>query len=196
MTEKTYIPIPDMKDELFIELGDGSLWFPSRDNHEFYPEVIAASLSKLCRFTGHTRRFYSVAEHSVKVSYMVPPEFAFEGLMHDAHEMLTNDLSKPVKQYIGGSYEELEEKAEIEIRRHFGLSEEISPEVKLADVYACLIEGDELLVSRGKNWDYYAPYREMALEASRTNPYLRPSCWDPERGYDEFMRRFTELARQ
>ena len=132
-------------EQLYIELGDGTKWYPNRKGQEFYPKTVAAALSKLCRFTGHTREFYSVAEHSVKASYIVPEEFALEALMHDAHEMLVNDLAKPIKVFLRGAYEELVRKAEVELRRSFGLPDEEAAEVKLADIYMVVIEGYYLM---------------------------------------------------
>src|ERR1700674_199080 len=60
-------------------------------------EDIAHSLSLLCRFTGHVKQFYSVGEHSVRVSYLCPPEYQLWGLLHDAGECYAGDVNRPLK---------------------------------------------------------------------------------------------------
>jgi hypothetical protein len=93
---------------------------------------IAHGLAHLCRFTGHTRRFYSVAEHSVHVSYLVPEPLAVDALLHDAHEALIGDVSSPLKPLLP-DYQALESRVQEGIRRRFKVSIQTPQEVVRAD---------------------------------------------------------------
>lgn len=70
-------------------------------------ENIAHALSNLCRFGGHSREFYSVAQHSVRVARFVAPELMLEGLLHDSTEAFIQDLVRPIKHDLDG-YNSLE----------------------------------------------------------------------------------------
>lgn len=110
---------------------------------------IAHALSNICRFTGHVHRFYSVAEHSVLASYLVPPEDAFAALMHDAAEAVLGDVSKPLKSLLP-DYRRIEDRVERAIFAKFGLPTELPASVKIADRQmlgieqrACMMNGDD-----------------------------------------------------
>lgn len=60
-------------------------------------EDIAHALALKCRWTGHTRTFYSVAEHSLRVGYLVPRYARIYGLLHDAAEAYLPDVAAPLK---------------------------------------------------------------------------------------------------
>ena len=103
-------------------------------------EDIATSLSNQCRFAGHTSKFYSIAEHSVYVALLAPVKlFQIYYLLHDAHEYLYQDITRPLKNIIdrSGMYRRLCNTCDVAIMKSFGLSYEkfinLHDEIKEAD---------------------------------------------------------------
>ena len=95
-------------------------------------EDIAHSLSLQCRYNGHCHDFYSVAEHSVRLSQVVPTEDALWGLLHDAAEAYFSDLPRPIKNQFP-KFRELEDALLEMIMHRFGLGPKMPPAVKKAD---------------------------------------------------------------
>ena len=105
---------------------------------------IAHALGNLCRFTGHCRRFYSVAEHSVHVSRMMPDDLALVGLLHDATEAYCADLARPLKQLVP-DYRAVEDAIWQAVAEKFGLPVEMPAAIKTADMAMLKLEVDHLL---------------------------------------------------
>jgi uncharacterized protein len=76
-------------------------------------EEIAHALAGNFRFTRQTRRFYSVAEHCVRGSELLPPAFAGAFLLHELSEVYLPDIAGPIKPFVWVSilneeYEEMQ----------------------------------------------------------------------------------------
>lgn len=116
---------------------------------------IAHALSNLCRFTGHSFQFYSVAQHSVIVSQIVPPDLAFAALLHDAHEAYVGDMSAPLKELLQ-EYQRVELLAANAVRLRFGVPLKMPEAIKRADLVALATERRDLMLTAGANWDCLA----------------------------------------
>lgn len=87
-------------------------WLQTYSGRQYWPldpspddvsiDDIAHHLAMICRYCGACSRHYSVAEHSVYVSRLVPPELALPALFHDAAEAYCNDIVRPVKRHLPG----------------------------------------------------------------------------------------------
>lgn len=108
---------------------------------------IAHSLAMRCRFGGHCRYFYSVAQHAVLLSHAVEkvsPEHALRALHHDDAEAYCADIPRPVKPYLWASanfqepvrlrsYRDFEKDVMLAIVEKLGLPPEEPGIVKLYD---------------------------------------------------------------
>ena len=162
----------------------GKLFFPGDPRvEEICIEDIAHALSMVCRFAGHCREFYSVAQHSVLVSLTVPPSLALDGLLHDASEAYIHDITRPMKRLPGMAYyRELEHRTEMLIAERFGLTMPQPPEIKDADNRVLMTERRDLLTIH-RDWTWRAePLPE------------RIAAWSPEMAEVAFLTRFEALT--
>ena len=124
-------------------------------------EDIAHALSLQCRFTGHCKRFYSVAEHSVRVMWQIEQHhpadasLARVALMHDATEAYLIDLARPVKRDPRMRvFTETEASIEVVIKERFNLYCLASkhPTINDADFRMCNAERLELMGPEPYSW--------------------------------------------
>jgi hypothetical protein len=120
-------------------------------NPKFDINDIAHALSQIARFNGHTKRFYSVAEHSLMVADLMEglglgdPR---EGLLHDATEAYLSDVPAPFKQFLP-DWQKVDVDLEAALRAQYGLPERKTEGCRKADWLALFIEAYHLLPSEG-----------------------------------------------
>jgi hypothetical protein len=140
-----------------IILSNGkSLYYDDPDPRVMDPEVIAASLSKLCRWTGHCLEFFSVAQHCVIVSKACDPEHALAGLMHDASEAFVGDVNRPLKfafeTAAPGMFSEIEDRMHVAIAKRYGHQFPYDESVDRADSLSLATEKRDILPRDGIPW--------------------------------------------
>lgn len=168
----------------WMQTRSGAMYWPVDPRPEDVDiNDIAHALSMLCRFGGHTARFYSVAEHSVHVSNTVPPEYALQGLMHDATEAYVIDVPRPLKSWLS-NYEEIEADNWTAIAMRFNIPFKLHPSVKRADNTVLLAERNVLLETPPMPWEW---------AVGLTPAPVKIECWDPVTAKRKFLERFTEL---
>lgn len=115
---------------------------------------IAAALSKMARFGGHTQGdlAYTVAQHSVLVALSLPHHLRAQGLMHDATEAYCIDVPRPIKRHLI-NYDVIEARLAAVIGDRFSLELcDLPPEVVLADERALMTEKRDLLLPPPLAW--------------------------------------------
>lgn len=148
---------------------------------------IAIALSHVCRFAGHVSHFYSVAQHAVNVSLLVPEYYAFEALMHDTAEAFTNDIPTPLK-FAVPIFKDLELSIESAMAAKFGFEFPLPAEVKIADLQMLKLEKEALKPHASGDWSVLEGTVTDGLEA-----LVDLSSWPPPLARERFLHRFEEL---
>src|SRR3954464_14723793 len=150
---------------------------------------IARALANQCRFGGHSRVFYSVAQHSVIVSELVEQrggdaEDAFAALMHDASEAYLGDMPHPIKHRspLGAAFKAAEEDLERALRDRFRIKAD-PPEIKRAD-RALLATERRAFSAEDWHWPELEGVEPLDLELE---------AWPPDEAARIFAERYAEL---
>ncbi len=160
------------------------------DPADIDPGDIAQALSNLCRFGGHSRAFYSVAQHSVIVSDRLAgegagPDTVMAALLHDAAEAYLGDLPHPLKHRseLGAAFRVAEKRLEAVIQARFALPE-ASARIKPID--RSLLATERATFSQvAWHWPELDGVEPLPIE-------IEP--WEPARAAREFNERYERLA--
>ena len=174
-------------------------WLHTYKGVKFYPsspkieeidiEDIAHALANVCRFGGHTRKFYSVAQHSVIVSKIIAKGFEKEGLLHDAPEAYIGDMVRPIKNVseVGAAFKKIEKIVADAVEKRFKIRALDSEEVQVADDTVLATEARDIMHGT-KDWtlirDGITPMNAEVIPMS------------PEESERLFMQRYYELFPQ
>jgi hypothetical protein len=174
-------------------IGD---WMQTFTGIQFWPldprveeiciEDIAHSLANQCRFAGHVREFYSVAQHSVLVARLVPQEFKLWALLHDASEAYLVDLPRPVKRHsrMGEEYREIESRVMLAVCERFGLPPLMPACVHAADDVLLMTEKRDLM-------GHHAHLPKWRETAAPMPEYIGP--WAPQAAELIFLTQAQDL---
>lgn len=176
-----------MSDNWIGLLSGASMNYDEPEKSDVTLDDLASALSNICRFSGHLPCFYSVAQHLVNTSRIVPIKLAFDALMHDTAEAFTNDLPTPLKWSLP-VFKDLEVRIESAMAKRFGFNYPYDSAVKLADTQMLLLEKKYVKLD-----DRYWPNFD-GIEYEHLASFVDLKPWQPVRAKREFLERYEELT--
>lgn len=174
-----------MREGGWIQTYTGRQFWPLDPKpEEIFIEDIAHALSMKCRYGGHTRCFYSVAEHSVLVARQLPGKLKLAGLLHDASEAYLADVPRPLKKCLSG-FHHIERAIEEAVAERFGLQGPWADEVHKVDDQLLATEKAAIMELAP------APWCELPEPLKITLP-----LWPPFYAEKMFLHTFGELTQE
>lgn len=171
-------------------------WMQTYTGRKFYPydprveDVdildIAHALSMTCRYNGHCKQFYSVAQHSVLLAECATAPNALRALLHDAPEAYVGDMIRPIKHHPGMvSFLWVEEVVEKAVCARFNLPYPlVNSEIKRLDNAILLDEQAQVMIQTPHDWGVSG--EPLGVEIER---------WSPETARWKFMNAFERYSR-
>lgn len=156
-----------------------NLWNPESKENEFVIEDIAHGLANNCRWNGHTKHKFSIAQHCCEMYDNAPEGKKLMFLLHDAEEAYWSDIISPVKAMLrkeNSAIPQLAIRLRTEIYRALGVPY-VFNEYKDLDKILCYIE-------------YTIRLREKPLPKQYKQYDIDPYYWDEDRAKSEFLTRF------
>lgn len=157
---------------------------------------VAHALSNICRYNGHTKQFYSVAEHCVRASF-IPIGNPLINLLHDSAEAYIGDIPTPQKKKLCWWEDGIKipiQNIEIRVLNAIGhrlgirgLSVKIGTiDTKKADRIMLATEVRDLM---GDSTAFQEWIKDIEPLAHRIEP------WYPVQAESEFLNRYYELRK-
>ncbi len=145
---------------------------------------IAHALGHLCRFGGHTKAFYSYAQHAVLVSRLVPAADALAALFYDAPKAVLGNVQTALKPLLP-DYQALEERMLRAMYQKLNLAWPAPPSLRPAALVVRATERRDVLPQSDQHWpelDGISPLDERIVPLA------------PEAARAAFLRRHQELT--
>lgn len=155
-------------------------------------EEIAHALSQINRFTGHTDFAYSVAQHCCLVADMLPEKYQLHGLLHDAYEAYTGDVSTPMQFALGVEARAAIKAIQAAHDAHIFMAAGIAPS---ANSHAAVKHADRVLLMTERR-DLMGPAPEPWADESIEPLPARIRPWSPEKAKDQWLLRLRTLTGQ
>jgi uncharacterized protein len=169
----------------FIQTYTGRHFYPADPQpDDIDVEDIAHALSNICRFTGHTRQFYCVAQHVILGAIQANTiAEAFEFLHHDDSEAYVSDLARPTKQGLP-DYCALENRVAQACATKFDLPWPHTDAIKQIDARMLVTEASQLMT--GQPW-WLDPHFPPPF-----NIQIVP--WSPHKAKAAYLRMHAQLS--
>lgn len=175
----------------FIETYTGRAFWPLHPTVEALSVIdIAHALSNQCRYSGHVKWFYSVAQHCVLLAKWLQerggsPEDCLQILMHDAPEAYLVDIPRPVKQYMP-QYRVWDKAINDKVREWMGWSDKPMPTMQdELDSRIIVDERAQLMSNSGLDWGHDLAPLGIVIEP-----------WEPEYAEKAFLTLYAAYSKE